>query len=329
MSARTVAVCGSCATRDNFNSRFNPDHKRWYDLVAEANQVSMLSLMSPAVEPEIVPEDGMNDHQAWTIRTDLTRRFLGDLARTRPDFLLLDFSGDAWFGALRLPDGRYITDNQWKVGKTAFYRRALAEGATPLSLLDHPDEYRALWREAVGAFAAFVAEHSPQTRVVLHRLRSVGTVVRGPEGRPASLQRVARLAPIKIRRINQLRTELDDYATTTFGWDAIDLRAERYSSTVDHPWGPFWVHYTLDYHRRFLAELHLRDLTERVEPEIADRIAAVAGAGREHLLAQSRFVERVDLAQRRQIRELSELDPVRAGRRALVRRRARTRGTDR
>ena len=26
----TVAVAGSCPTRDNFNTRFNPDYRRWY-----------------------------------------------------------------------------------------------------------------------------------------------------------------------------------------------------------------------------------------------------------------------------------------------------------
>lgn len=321
-SRRTVAVAGSCATRDNFNSDFNPDHKRWYELVAANNQSSLVALMSAPVEPQVTDADGLNDHQRWTIRTDFSREFLADLARTRPDFLLVDFSGDTAFGVLRLPDGRYVTDNHWKVGRTAWYRRALAEGATRLSWREDEAGYRALWDDALDRFAAYVAEHCPQTRVVVHRLRSVRTVVSGATDRPADLERRANLSPLDVRSTNRYRTALDDHATSTYGWDQIDLRAERYTSRTDHPWGAYYVHYTGDYNRRFLAELHQIDLARRLGPEAAERIEKIAAAGHERLVAQARQVRRTDVAQRQQINELSRLDPARAGRRALARRRA-------
>jgi len=319
---RTVAVAGSCATRDNFHRDFNPDHKRWYELVAANNQSSLVALMSPPVEPEIDDADGLDEHQRWTIRSDFSRGLLSDLARTRPDYLLVDFSGDTAFGVLRLPDGRYVTDNHWKVGRTAWYARALEAGATRLSWREDEAAYRALWDDALARFAAYLAEHCPQTRVVVHRLRSVRTVVSGATDRPADLEQRAHLSPLDVRSTNRYRTALDDHATSAHGWDQIDLRAERYSSRTDHPWGAYYVHYTGDYNRRFLAALHQLDLARRLDPGTVERIEQIAAAGHERLVAQARQLRRVDVAQRQQIRDLSGLDPVRAGKRALARRRA-------
>ncbi|MFL6061016.1 MAG: DUF6270 domain-containing protein [Marmoricola sp.] len=319
---RTVAVAGSCATRDNFSSNFNPDHQRWYDLVATNNQSSLIALMSPPVEPEIAETDGLNEHQEWTIRSDFSRVFLDDLARTRPDYLLVDFSGDTAFGVLRLPDGRYVTDNHWKVGKTAWYQRAVAAGATRLSWREDEAAYRLLWDEALARFAAYVGEHCPDTQVIVHRLRSVRTLVRGETDRPTGLRRGANLLPLDVRSTNRYRTALDDHATTACGWEQIDLRAERYSSPADHPWGPYYVHYTRDYNRRFLAELHRHDLTRRLDAATSERIAVVADAGHERLVAQARHLRRTDVAQREQIRALSGLGPLRAAARAVARRRA-------
>ena len=42
----SVAVAGSCLTRDNFNGRFNPEWRTYFEVVASANQSSIISLMS-------------------------------------------------------------------------------------------------------------------------------------------------------------------------------------------------------------------------------------------------------------------------------------------
>lgn len=324
MSRRTVAICGSCATRDNFNSRFNPDYKRWYDTALSNHQSSMLALMSPPVEPDIDEADALSPHEEQTLRADMTRSFLAGLAELEPDYLVIDFSGDAWFGALRLPDGRYLTDNEWKLRKTAYHARLMAAGgSTELHWRTDTDGYFALWTEAMDRFAAFLAEHCPDTHVIVHRLRSVGLVSTGPTDRPRNLRRFARLQPLDLKAINAFRTRMDDHATSAYGWDQIDLRHERYTALGDHPWGAFWVHYTYDYHRRFLAELHQRDLEARLDDEVLARVRTIASAGRLRLSTQTSLLHAADRAQRRRIRQLENRSLAGIGRDAVRRQRTR------
>jgi hypothetical protein len=303
MSRRSVAICGSCPTRDNFSSRFNPEHDRWYRIDLANFQSSMIALMSPPVEGDPVAGEDLKDHTLGVIRADLDRRFLAGLADLRPDFLLLDFSGDVAFGALRLADGRYVTDNPYTLQTSTYYQRLLADGATHLGWRADPTAYRAVWTEAMDRFAALVAETCPETTVIVHRYRSVNAVVLSEHDRPRDLRRWARLQPLEIRRINTFRASLDDLAVTRYGWDSIDLRAERYTSDARHPWGPHYVHYTLDYHPRFLAELHRRDLAERIDPDTMEKITLIADAGSRRLRNQAAFLDDADRTQAAAIRD--------------------------
>lgn len=302
---RSVAVCGSCITRDNFNSRFNPEHRRWYSVVAQSNQSSMIALMSPPVEPEVTDADGLSAYDAWNVRSDLSRSFLAELVETQPDYLLLDFFGDLHFGVLLLPDGRYVTDNRWKLHQTAQHARWTAAGGTEvITPGSDPERYFALWTEAMDAFAAFVAEHCPRTTVVVHRGFYAAKTVTGPTGMPTSVRRYSRLGRLKVGRANTFWARLDDHAVTAYGWDQIDLRPERYTSTADHPWGAFWVHYTLDYYPRFLAELHLIDLARHTAPDVAARIALVGDAARARVRNQAAFTRRAVTAQTKRVAAL-------------------------
>jgi hypothetical protein len=81
----SVAVAGSCLTRDNFNSRFNADHGQHYDVRASSNQSSMIALMSPPIEAEFRPLRRMNDYDRWNVRADLSREFLPRFAEVPPE----------------------------------------------------------------------------------------------------------------------------------------------------------------------------------------------------------------------------------------------------
>src|SRR4051812_43355582 len=118
----SVAVLGSCITRDNFNSRFNPGYKRWYRTVLMQNQSSLISVMSaptPISEQQI--GDG-TDYDRWNVRTDFSKEFLDELPKLAPDYLILDFFGDIHFGVLEGAPGPWGTDNRWKLWPTPFYQ---------------------------------------------------------------------------------------------------------------------------------------------------------------------------------------------------------------
>lgn len=315
---RTIAVFGSCITRDNFNSQFNPQYRRWYSVVAQANQSSVIALMSPPVEPEVTEADGLSEYDTWNVRSDLSRSFLTEVVEARPDYLILDFFGDLHFGVRELGDGRFVTDNRWKLHQTAQYAR-WNEAAEPvvLRLLDDPDAYFARWTDALDRFAGYLAEQLPETTVIVHRGFYANNVVTGPSGRPRNLRRFARLADLKVRRLNEFWERLDSYAVTTYGWASIDLTHDRYTSTAEHPWGAFWVHYTLDYYRRFLAELHRIDLGLRLSAGANQTLTQVVDAGRERTQTQNTFVRRAIKAQNERVRYLERRGVARTVRDAL------------
>lgn len=333
----SVAICGSCTSRDNFSSRFNPDYARWFSVAADVFQTSMISLMSPALGdedfPELVTGPGSGaggedlDYQVRITREDASRVFLKKLADAKPDYLVLDFFADVHFGALKLPDGRCLTDNRWMLWPTRYYQRLKDTGdLTRLRLAKDTDAYLALWTESLDRFAAFLAEHCPETRVIVHRGLNVDEVLVGDNPRPVRVTEVRKTRSVNVRRANKLWARLDDYALQTHGWTAIDLRAEGYTSYAEHPWKPFYVHYTPDYYHRFLAELLTIDLEDKLDPEDWAQVRAIADSAHERAVNQETRWAPIRRKQDERIRELEGLSPVAAVKFAIGQRIRETRG---
>lgn len=262
----TVSVLGSCITRDNFNSRFNPDYKRWYRVGPTTNQSSMIALMSPPVDEPWEPVQEMKPYGLWNVRSDLSREILTLLPEEQPDVVVLDFFGDAHFGVVRLPDGRFVTDNRWRIHKTDLYERILAmPGTERLSWEQDADGYFGLWVEAMDRFAAYVADQLPDTQVVVHWGFNADEVVPSGESTPRRMPSRRRRA---ARKRNAFWRRLNEHASSAYGWESIDLSREYYVTLDDHPWGPMEVHYTLDYYPRFLAELDRVVLTRSAPEEV-------------------------------------------------------------
>jgi hypothetical protein len=323
---RTVAVCGSCTSRDNFASRFNPDYGSWFSVAADVFQTSIISLMSePLAAPAPAGEE--ETYQERITREDVTRVFLEKLAAAQPDYLVLDFFADIHFGVVRQPDGRYLTNNRWMLWPTAYYAGLKErEDLTAIRIFTDPDAYLALWTEALDRFAAFIAEHCPSTRVIVHRGLNTDEVVLPGSARTVGVREYRKAAALNVPRANELWARLDDYAIDTYGWDLIDLRAEGYTSYAEHPWKPFYVHYTPDYNRRFLAELLTLDLAGELDPEDWAQVRGIADAGHERAVNQAERWTPIRAAQEERLRELEALGPLAAVKFALGQRIRETRG---
>ncbi|WP_262850193.1 DUF6270 domain-containing protein [Mumia quercus] len=321
---RSVAVFGSCITRDNFNTRFNPTYKASYRCDLMQNQMSVISLVSDPVTEAWEPTKAMSDYDLWNVRTEFDKSFLTGLVETRPDYLLLDFFGDAHFGVVRLDDGRFLTDNRWKVRHTDLYQRLREEGRlTPLRGVDDPDAYFALWTEALDTFAAQVRSTLPETRVVVHHGHHTDQLTVPDRPRPVSLRKHRNNVRIDVEAANALWRRMDRYAVDAFGAASIDLTGESFPTYDEHPWGPFYVHYRMDYYHRFLAELHKIVLADGAEPtrqmvadieRAAGETPALALAAREAELAavKARLAARKEEVARLRARvERLEQTPVR------------------
>ncbi|WP_067437689.1 DUF6270 domain-containing protein [Nocardioides jensenii] len=276
---RVVAVMGSCITRDNFNSRFNPDYKAWFQVGATTNQSSMIALMSPPVDTPWEPLEPMKPYGLWNVASDLNREILDLIAENPPDLLILDFFGDVHFGVLRMADGRFVTNNRWRIHKTDLYQRLIDDERTEaLSWQTDADAYFDLWTEAMDRFAAFVVENCPTTRVVVHCGFNATEVMRPNLPIPGRLHPGNPAAQRTTKRGNAFWRRLNDHARTTYGWDHIDLGAESYTTFKEHPWGPFDVHYTMDYYHRFLGELHRLALRDDLPGDVMAKVDEIADA---------------------------------------------------
>lgn len=284
---KTVSVLGSCISRDNFNSRFNADYKRWYTVGATTNQSSMIALMSPPIDEQWEPLEPMQPYGLWNVGSDLTREILTLLPQERPDVVVIDFFGDVHFGVLQLADGRYLTDNRWRVRKTDLYARLLAApGTKRVRWQDDADRYFDLWVEAMDRFAAFMATELPDTQVVVHCGFNVDAIIPSGGTLPALMPQPRRRG---ARAGSRFWRRLNEHARTAYGWDHIDLGDEHWVTFADHPWGAMAVHYTYDYYPRFLAELDRVTLRRDVDEATAAAIDAVAEAAAEHVASSLRW----------------------------------------
>lgn len=289
-SRRSVAVLGSCITRDNFNRTFNPGYKRWFRVGPTTNQSSMIALMSPPVDEPWKPVRPMRPYGRWNVESDLSREILGQLEDQQPDLLVLDFFGDVHFGVLRLGDGRYVTNNRWRIQKTDLYQRLVADEATQVvRWQDDPDGYFDLWVEAMDRFAAYVASHCPQTQVVVHCGFNAVEVVEPGQDHPVRMPVRGRPPRPGGRAGSRFWARLNEHATSAYGWESIDLRGEWYTTFTEHPWGAFPVHYTIDYYHRFLAELHRLALRPELSPELNARVDEVAMVASRRVRRELRF----------------------------------------
>lgn len=239
-----VAVFGSCVTRDNFNRTFNPGYKDLFECVALSDHVSMVSLMDNPIDVDPATLNGLEPRVLESLTREFGRSFLAELEIAQPDYLIMDFWPDLIFGFARLEDGALITNNAWSTTKTKFY-----EAQTPdvYRINLRKEEFMAEWKRAVDEFFAFVGKYCPKTKVVIHSSRNVGKWTdKAGEVRDFGAWPTA---------MNSHWNDMDQYVLANHPTRQISLMTPELKSFETHPWGKFPVHYTFDYHQRFLARL--------------------------------------------------------------------------
>lgn len=265
-----VAVLGSCVSRDLFNSRFNPHYKDLFECVALSNQVSLISLMSPAVDVPAGLMTELDDHARREVTTEVTRSFLDELVAQRPEYLLIDLFADVHFGCFSVNDS-YLTRNRWKIMNTRFYAEAEKVDLVPAT---DPEAYLKVWRAALDRLLQFLATHLPGTQLVVHCARNVTRSV-AEDGTVRQLGRARQLLAM-----NEWWQRLDEELQARGVERVLDLFSERLTSTDGHPWGPFAVHYTLDYHAAALSRLTRLVLDDSRRSAVGDPTPVPVPAGR-------------------------------------------------
>jgi hypothetical protein len=208
----------------------------------------------------------LNAYNTWNVKTDFTKEFLQHLKKKQPDYLILDFFSDVYFGCIVLGDGQYLTHNKWKIAKTEYYKRLKSEDKlVTLSVWDNRDEYWSLWKPSVDRFFGFLQSEVPHCQVILNMARFIGYYWTY-QNQKRSIHEYRKMKDgiskgyviyendLDIDEANRIWNEMDGYVLRNYRVHAIGMN-KTYDSFEGHPWGVFYVHYTLDYYHHFLREL--------------------------------------------------------------------------
>lgn len=234
-----VAVLGSCIVRDVFNSKFISDWKNRNELTAAAHQSALVSLTSePYQGPEITASD-LDKHSKQCVDEDLSKSVMANLLANPPEWIFIDLFSDARFG-VRDVDGRYITDNAWKIGTSSDF--ATIKNYPVISMHKNPERYLELFRESLRKLRTMLDEAGANTKIALVKVRAteqlrdgLGNVdtMPGPQGVLNSA-----FEPLEEAFVE----ELPD-ATI------LDLTQHNTWANKNHPWSAYVVHYEQAFYR--------------------------------------------------------------------------------
>lgn len=142
-----IATIGSCITRDNFNSKFNPYYKLFFDVIAHQNQTTIPSLMSDKIELKVDDEfiNKTNYIQNLLLR-EFDKGFLDILKQEKPQYLLMDLDPDVKFGLLKTKENNYLTNNP------NFKGLKYIEALETININENFDDYFEIWKSSIHKF---------------------------------------------------------------------------------------------------------------------------------------------------------------------------------
>ncbi|MEK5382460.1 DUF6270 domain-containing protein [Niallia sp. FSL W8-0635] len=251
MSNIKLAVIGSCVSRDAFNSHFIKNYKEFYRCVVSQNHMSMISLMSEPIpfEPNKL-EGNVTDFNKQILMTELTKGVWDALKIQEPDYLILDFYADVYFG-IRKVGNSIMTDKTPLFQKTPFYE-TLPLGET-LNIEDHYLEYMELWKKSVDAFMKKMELEFPYIKVIINKVHFTDLYF---EKEAQELKKISEsgIRKVDVAKINDTLNAFYEYFESTYNVDVIEYEKEYYSEE-NHLWELFYVHYTKDFYEDFTTKL--------------------------------------------------------------------------
>lgn len=241
MSAPTVAIFGSCVSRDLFEDpRLRPSLGHYG---ARSSIISAVAVPVPIAPERVVIS---SEWQRRCVLADFGKTFFASLEQTAPDWLVIDLI-DERFDVL-CTSGSFVTRSS--AFQAAGLDDAVDLGLQPIRRMS-PDG-RKLFADAAPAFARRVLELVPRERIVMHRalwctrFERDGAVHEFPEER---------------RQLSELQNAMlrdgYDVLEEAFGGvgAAIAVDPERHLADAHHRWELEPYHYVPGYNVHATEEL--------------------------------------------------------------------------
>lgn len=243
-----IATIGSCVTRDNFNSSFNPYYKDYFEVIAHQNQVAIPSLMSEPTELNIDKDFLKYDLvRQRHIKSEFDKTFLQNIKKAQPEYILIDLNGDVKFGLIEINKDSYITDN-WRFKKIPeLYKKK------KLNFINDYDTYFEIWKSYIDKLFNYLDENLPNTKVIMVNARFNDKF---PDNTSVDRYREKSKLPIQnIVKMNSLWNQLDSYIAKNYNVLNIDMTQEKYYLDKNHLWGKYYLHFEPKFYKDFLVNL--------------------------------------------------------------------------
>ncbi|OTN76976.1 hypothetical protein A5886_002055 [Enterococcus sp. 8G7_MSG3316] len=251
-----VALLGSCTTRDIFNSKFNPDYKRYFTIVADQQHMSIVSVMSSPLNLKESKINGdVTNFYKNVYRQDLQKDFLSRLKQSQPDILIIDFYTDVFYGTLAVNDGTYITNKKWQYKKLDHFKQINIENE--YSIYNNTDAFLKLWKKNFDDLIQYVRLNLPHCEIILNKTKFVNTGLKNGQQVVLSEELNDKWENFHIDRFNILWDLFDTYAEYKFNLRHLDFDIKQYYCPSDHPWGWFYVHYNQEFYSKTLGKLRV------------------------------------------------------------------------
>lgn len=239
-----VSIVGSCVTRDNFNSKFNPDWRKYFDCDVSAQQNSIISLVSAPFDLTTLDMDNLSEWERSEVHYESQRKFWIDLKDYQPDVIIIDLFTEVRFPVIDSGEN-YITDNSWRIGKSNGYKNL--SNFNRISLKKNTDDYLKLFGGALVLFRKKLLKICPSVQIFLNAPEAASRYIDGKDLRHFNKEQVSEFNYF-WQIINQKFIEL-------FNPTVISTSSAMVVGDASHPWGTYFVHYQQDYYTQFLSRL--------------------------------------------------------------------------
>ncbi|EFN5226493.1 glycosyltransferase family 61 protein [Escherichia coli] len=238
-----VTVVGSCVSRDCFNSKFNPDWRKYFDCNVSAQQNSIISLVSKPYIHELDLEN-LSEWEKREVIYESKRQFWVDLEIYQPDIIIVDLFSEVRFPVINLGE-TYITDNSWKIGKANGYNSL--SNFSRLSLKDNNEQYLMIFEDALTSFREKILEICPNVKIFLNAPEAAYRYVDG--------NTISNFDNDQVTNFNLLWHQVNKKFIATFNPTVIASSSSMVIGDSSHPWGKYFVHYAQSFYTHFLNSL--------------------------------------------------------------------------
>ncbi|RLA70014.1 MAG: hypothetical protein DRG24_07570 [Epsilonproteobacteria bacterium] len=250
----TVAIFGSCVSRDVFNSQFNKDYKKYFKVVLLQNQTTILSLMSGTITYK---EESLSPLQGWDKNMtilELDKTFLMELKRLRPNILIIDFLADARFETMAYQNS-YLTVNKWKLTRTKLFNEIKQD-----NYIFIPNKRQL--KDNMEALYSYIKDNLPHTTIVLNKARALNyekIIICNKTTCPILFLKqfyINLKRRVSVKRLNMRLAMLDNLFIQIANPVVIDAMTENLEVDFEHPWRAGHTHYQKDFYIKFLDILY-------------------------------------------------------------------------